>query len=84
MTAVMAMLANPVYSQGEVQYYEDASYSPAYTDSGNASNMSTWIPIAALVAVGVIIAVSNRHHHHHHNDNNNSSSSHTHSSSLVF
>ncbi|MBA3720972.1 MAG: hypothetical protein H0W88_01055 [Parachlamydiaceae bacterium] len=59
--AVMAMVATASTANSQEPYYEDNG--AAYNDGSSASNMSVWLPIGALVAAGIIIAVSSRHSH---------------------
>lgn len=59
LTALMTTLFSKSYSQ---EYYES---SPAYCDCEQACCMSAYVPIAALVAIGAIILLTDRDHHHH-------------------
>jgi hypothetical protein len=76
LTAMMAMLASPAYSQ------ETPSESAAYFESSEASKMSLLLPVGALVVAGVIIATTNRGHHgSSSSSSSDASSSHSHSHS---
>lgn len=76
LTAVMTLLSASANSQEPV-YYDDTN---AYADSSYATYATAAIPVAVLIAAGVIIATTD-HHHHHSSSSSSSSSSHSHSHS---
>lgn len=63
MTSMMALLTTSCYSQ-EDQIYSgyDFDDSYAYSESGQASQLSSYVPLGVLVATGIAIAVIDRHH----------------------
>lgn len=75
LTVIMSTLVTPaIYSQPEECCYQE---SPAYEDSGYASNMTALLPVGVLVVAGILIATSSHHDHSHHR-RGGSSSSHAH------
>lgn len=76
----LVLTTQSVYGQPSYnQEYEYDDYSDsAYMQSSHTAHWSAYVPIAALLAAGVLWAIADKHHSSHHSSHSSSRSSDSH------